>query len=99
MGSAAGDASSGAAVAPVPNDASGGAPRAASSTLATSATSPAGITYLSRARTVPGMSVCCEPALAMLVSETGEIESPKVAPARIAPISTAGDAPSPPPAG
>ena len=45
------------------------------------------------------MSTCCVPLDAMVVSDTGEIESPKVAPARIAPISAAGAAPAPPPAG
>ena len=44
-------------------------------------------------------AVSCEPALAMVVSETGEIESPNVAPARMAPISTAGGAARAPPAG
>ena len=45
------------------------------------------------------MSAPCEPLDAMVVSETGEMESPRVEPARIAPISTAGTAATAPPAG
>ena len=76
-----------------------GVSRLPKSVDATRASSPAGMTYLSRLRTVPPMSTCCEPLDAMVVSETGEMESPNVAPARIAPISAAGGAPAPPPAG
>ena len=52
-----------------------------------------------RLRTVPPMSAPCEPDDAIVVSEMGEIESPKVAPARMAPASIAGLAPTAPPAG
>ena len=45
------------------------------------------------------MSAPCVPDEAMVVSEIGEIESPKVAPARIAPASIAGLDPTAPPAG
>ena len=45
------------------------------------------------------MSASCDPLDAIVVSETGEMESPNVAPPRIAPISTAGSAPAGPPAG
>ena len=103
MGRAPGEPAIDAAVSSrAPNAAAGAllpSTMAATTMLARSATNPAGITYLRRARTVPGMSVSCEPALAMLVSDTGEMESPKVDPARIAPINIAGGAPSAPPAG
>ena len=63
------------------------------------ATIPAGTAYSSRRRTVPPMSASCVVLLAIVVSDTGEIESPNVAPARIAPASIAGSAASAPPAG
>ena len=66
---------------------------------ATSATSPAGTAYFNRLRTVPPMSTRCVPLEAMVVSDTGDIESPNVEPARTAPISAAGMAPAAPPAG
>ena len=45
------------------------------------------------------MSVFCVPAEAMVVSEIGEMLSPKVAPPRMAPINMAGSAPVAAPAG
>ncbi len=45
------------------------------------------------------MSASWVTAEAIVVSETGEMLSPKVAPPRMAPISIAGLAPSAPPAG
>ena len=63
------------------------------------ATAPAGSTCFSRARTVPPMSAPCVPADAIVVSDTGEMLSPNVAPPRIAPSSAAGCTPAPAPAG
>ena len=45
------------------------------------------------------MSAPCVPADAMVVSEIGEMLSPNVAPARMAPMSMAGAAPTAAPAG
>ena len=74
-----------------------GAPPIASA--AAIATAPAGSTYFSRARTVPPMSAPCVPADAIVVSDTGEMLSPNVAPPRMAPSSAAGCTPAPAPAG
>ena len=49
-------------------------------------------TYFSRLLTVPAMSACWLNALAIEVSEIGEMLSPKVAPPMIAPASTLGGA-------
>ena len=65
---------------------------------ATRATSPAGIAYRKRLRTVPPMSTRWVPLDAIVVSDTGDIESPNVEPASTAPMSAAGMAPAAPPA-
>ncbi len=55
--------------------------------------------YFSRLRTTPPRSASCVVADAIVVSDTGEMLSPNVAPPRIAPMSAGGFAPSMPPAG
>ena len=52
-----------------------------------------------RLRTTPPMSAPWVVAEAMVVSETGDTLSPKVAPPRMAPMSMAGSAPIPGPPG
>jgi hypothetical protein len=57
------------------------------------------MTYFSLLRTVPMISAFWLTALAMVVSEIGAIQSPKVAPPMIAPANVARCAPNMPPAG